>query len=109
MYKASRRREYERVKMMEEEVDREEKDRDFEKRRDEIRKRDEEKTEKRRKKREKSRAKGKKGKGKGEKGENGVDGTGGEGMDVDENLTTGPTAQNEKEVEPLGVMIHDDD
>ena len=56
VYKASRRREYERVKLMDEEVAREEADADFEKKREEQRKKDAEKTEKNRKKREKHKA-----------------------------------------------------
>jgi hypothetical protein len=65
VYKASRRREYERVKLMDEEVAREEADVDFGKKREEQRTRDEEKTEKNRKRREKSKARkgGKEGKG----------------------------------------------
>ena len=59
VYKASRRREYERVKAMDEEVEREKKDRDFEKEREEKKRRDEEKTEKNRKRREKKKSKGK--------------------------------------------------
>lgn len=53
VYKASRRREYERVKMMDEEVAREEADRDFEQRQAERKQRDEAKTGKNRKRREK--------------------------------------------------------
>ena len=65
VYKASRRREYERVKLMDEEVAREEADLEFEKKREEQRKKDEEKTEKNRKRRERNKAKkgGKDGKG----------------------------------------------
>lgn len=65
VYKASRRREYERVKLMDDEVAREEADLDFEKKREEQRMRDKEKTEKNRKRREKSKARkgGKEGKG----------------------------------------------
>lgn len=63
VYKASRRREYERLKVMDEEVARESADAEFEKKRAEQRKKDEEKTERNRKKREKQRGK-KGGKGK---------------------------------------------
>lgn len=59
VYKASRRREYERVKAMDEEVEREEADKKFEEGREEKRRRDDEKTEKNRKRRQ--RKKGKKG------------------------------------------------
>ena len=61
VYKASRRREYERIKLMEEEVAKEEADAEFEKKREEMKKKDEEKTGKNRKRREKKR-KGKDGK-----------------------------------------------
>lgn len=64
MYKASRRREYERVRLMEEELKREKANEEFERKQAEIRRKDEEKTEKNRKKREKRKAgKGKKGAG----------------------------------------------
>lgn len=61
VYKASRRREYERIKLMEDEVAKEEADAEFEKKREEMRKKDAEKTGKNRKRREKKR-KGKDGK-----------------------------------------------
>ncbi|KAL2008365.1 hypothetical protein VTN00DRAFT_8347 [Thermoascus crustaceus] len=56
VYKASRRREYERLRLMEEEVKREKADEEFERKREETKRKDEEKTEKNRKKREKRRA-----------------------------------------------------
>lgn len=116
VYKASRRREYERVKAMDEEVEREEADKKFEEGRDEKRRRDEEKTEKNRKRRQ--RKKGKKGgdsEGEGEEmkgvrkgpmmrvrqiGELGW----GEEADTGEG---GEVAG--KVVEEKGVVIHDDD
>jgi len=62
VYKASRRREYERLRLMDEEVRREKADAEFEKKRAEAKRKDEEKTERNRKKREKRRAnKNKKG------------------------------------------------
>ncbi|KAK2738389.1 hypothetical protein FQN57_007066 [Myotisia sp. PD_48] len=64
VYKASRRREYERTKLMEEELKREQENEEFERKREEARKKDEEKTEKNRRKR----AKKKKGKEKQDKG-----------------------------------------
>ena len=57
VYKASRRREYERVKLMDEDVAREKADEEFEKKRDELRKKDEEKTGKNRKRRENNKKK----------------------------------------------------
>lgn len=62
VYKASRRREYERIRLMDEEVRKEKADEEFEARREEAKKKDEEKTDKNRKKREKRKAaaKGKK-------------------------------------------------
>jgi hypothetical protein len=56
VYKASRRREYERMKLMDEELNREKADEDFEKRRAEAKRKDDEKTEKNRRKREKRKA-----------------------------------------------------
>ncbi|KAG9258972.1 uncharacterized protein F5Z01DRAFT_12177 [Emericellopsis atlantica] len=64
VYKALRRREYERTKAMDEEVRREKENEQFEKEKAEQEKRDEEKTKRNREKREKAKArKGKKGKG----------------------------------------------
>lgn len=59
VYKAARRREYERIKMMEEEAKKDKDTEDFEKKAEELRRRDEEKTAKNRAKRQKK--KGKKG------------------------------------------------
>lgn len=56
VYKASRRREYERLRLMEEEAQREKADAEFERKRAETKRKDEEKTEKNRRKREKRRA-----------------------------------------------------
>lgn len=113
MYKASRRREYERVKAMDEEVEREEADAKFEIEREEKRRRDEERTEKNRRRRNKKKGGGKKeGEGGGEviKGVKkgpvlrvrriGEIGWG----DEDE----GEEVQG-KTVEEKGVVIHDDD
>lgn len=111
VYKASRRREYERIKVMDEEVAREKADDEFEKKREEMKKKDEEKTGKNRKRREKlknkkkgdSKGRGEDGKSNGQNdGENnvpgalGMDKVGGEGLPA----TT---------AEDIGVVIHDDD
>ncbi|KAF8449878.1 hypothetical protein BDZ91DRAFT_751427 [Kalaharituber pfeilii] len=61
VYKASRRREGERIKLMEEELRKEKETKEFEHRMEEMRRRDEEKTEKRRRKREKKKGKAKNG------------------------------------------------
>lgn len=125
VYKASRRREYERVKMMDEQVAREEADREFEVRQAERRRRDEEKTGRNRRRREKVKMKMKKGMGVGvglggkESGDRrgvhtggagGGDGDGdghdgSDGMDVEGSSTAAPTMA----VEQVGVIIHDDD
>lgn len=109
VYKASRRREYERIKLMEGEVERESADREFERRREERRKVDEARTEKRRKKR----GARKKGKGGEEKGGSG--GSGGGVMEVDGGdngerddqevggVKPGPVIDNGR-----GIVIHDD-
>ena len=114
MYKASRRREYERVKMMDEEVAKEKADEDFEKRKEEMRKKDEGKTEKNRKRREKNKQK-KGGKNQGtSESHTGVvkaNGSGGpmrpsglrQGIGVDDEEMPPATA------EEVGVTIHDDD
>ncbi|KAI9703116.1 MAG: hypothetical protein M1820_005988 [Bogoriella megaspora] len=52
VYKASRRREYERLKMMDEEAKKEQDDKEFQERREEMRKKDEAKTSKNQKRRE---------------------------------------------------------
>ncbi len=105
VYKASRRREYERIKLMEEEVAREEADAEFEKKREEMRMKDEEKTGKNRKRRVKKR-KGKDGKeaGKGE-AEHGA-------MNPQQYcrpLHVGEDDMPASAVEEVGVVIHDDD
>lgn len=57
VYKASRRREYERVKLMDEELSTEKADEDYQRKIEEAKKKDEEKTDKNRKRREKRKAK----------------------------------------------------
>lgn len=103
VYKASRRREYERVKLMEEEVAREKADSHFATRRDELKKKDKEKTEKRRRKREK--AKGRKGARKEGDSAEGADSGG--AMDVGVEEKEGD--DEVKEVDEIGVVICDDD
>jgi hypothetical protein len=56
VYKASRRREYERMRLMDEDLKREKADEEFEKQRAETKRKDDEKTEKNRRKREKRKA-----------------------------------------------------
>lgn len=63
VYKASRRREYERLRLMDEEVEKEEKDREFEERREKARKEEEEKLSKNQARRAKAKARKEKGKG----------------------------------------------
>ncbi|KAF1849010.1 DUF1168-domain-containing protein [Cucurbitaria berberidis CBS 394.84] len=70
VYKASRRREYERLRMMDDEVKKEEDEKEFKSRKEDLEKRDREKTERNRLKREKARLRKEKakkgGKGSGE-------------------------------------------
>ncbi|KAL2818862.1 hypothetical protein BJX63DRAFT_44446 [Aspergillus granulosus] len=115
VYKASRRREYERLRLMQQEVDREKDESEWERKMEETRKKDEEKTEKNRKRREKRNA-AKRGKKKGGStaGGSGDAGKGvGDGMDVTED-TKGPVngsgegVDGEAYVETPGVIIHDD-
>ncbi|MCJ1352533.1 MAG: hypothetical protein MMC33_002517 [Icmadophila ericetorum] len=117
VYKASRRREYERLKLMDEEVKREEADERFEREREEKTRRDEEKTAKNRARREKKKEKrGGKGGGGAEDGENTkavgkpkirvqglpMDWAAGDGEDKMDGVAVTPV------VEDVGVVIHDD-
>ena len=111
VYKASRRREYERIKLMEEEVAKEEADAEFEKKRVEMRRKDEQKTGKNRKRREKR------------KGKDGKEGTKDEAEhramheqqdrralpDLTPSGKLGEDDIPASAVEEVGVIIHDDD
>lgn len=114
VYKASRRREYERLRLMQAEVDKEKVDKDWEKEREETRKKDDEKTEKNRRRREKKRA------ARGNKKDAGAHGAGSAGrMDVDKPsvkgmAALGPSGDSKVEgqvsyEEVPGVIIHDED
>ncbi|DAA79063.1 TPA_exp: Uncharacterized protein A8136_2848 [Trichophyton benhamiae CBS 112371] len=113
VYKASRRREYERIKLMEEELKKEKDDIEFNKAREEAKRKDEEKTEKNRRKREKRK------KGKGKKGKSGGDDDGG-GNDATDAAVKGRATNGDATVsgtkedghdngEVPGVIIHDED
>ena len=121
VYKASRRREYERVRLMDEELSKEKAKEEFERKREELKRKDEEKTEKNRRKREKRKAgKGKKGPGPAKPGP-----ASSTDMDTEKNgADTDVVDQNGEEkgpendedgsgskdyAEPLGVIIHEDD
>lgn len=118
VYKASRRREYERLRVMQAEVDKEKEDADWERQREEARRKDEEKTEKNRRRREKKRAvRGKNG------GKNGGAGKGvsaAETMEVDKGSSgkgvAAPTqdggtvdVDGQPQQEEIGVIIHEED
>ncbi|KAJ9239231.1 hypothetical protein DTO169E5_4521 [Paecilomyces variotii] len=118
VYKASRRREYERMRLMEEEVKKEKADEEFERKREEQRRKDEEKTEKNRKKREKRKA-GKNKKGgasngdvemKVDKPDGGPRGHTGEDRGEDEERPQ-PAADGAeaRDYDEPGVIIHEDD
>ncbi|KAH8175630.1 hypothetical protein LIA77_04048 [Sarocladium implicatum] len=125
VYKASRRREYERLKAMDEDVKRDQDREVFDKEREEREKRDEEKTRKNREKREKMKArKAKKGKGgKGSEGQvdKGVKPNGlvarkvekDEGGDDDdakeEHNGTNGVDKPAATTDTVGLVIHDDD
>ena len=112
VYKASRRREYERIKLMEEEVAKEEADAEFENKREAMRKKDEEKTGKNRKRREKKR-KGKDGKeGAKDGAEHGAMHAQQDGrplLDLKPSGGVGEDNISASSVEEVGVIIHDDD
>ncbi|KAL3453338.1 hypothetical protein BJX65DRAFT_263645 [Aspergillus insuetus] len=113
VYKASRRREYERLKLMQQEVDREKNESEWAKKMEETRKKDEEKTEKNRKRREKRNA-AKRGKKKGPS--TGAGGNAEKDGDCEMDVTEDAKATNgsaggvdgEAYVETPGVIIHDD-
>ncbi|KAF9728769.1 hypothetical protein PMIN06_006148 [Paraphaeosphaeria minitans] len=125
VYKASRRREYERLRMMDEEVKKEEDEREFQKKKEGQERKDREKTEKNRAKREKARARKDKLK-KGQKGN--ADGSrtspAPEGDKLKKKLapnTNAPRPADEEEdsvlngggevknAEEIGLVIEDDD
>lgn len=125
VYKASRRREYERLRLMDEEVRKEEEKLEFERKREELRKKDEQKTSKNRRKRMKKKEKEK------EKGKGGSEGDDKEMVDVDKIRTANdsvmaadrernggageePKEGSDAEAVPAvqgddGIVIHDDD
>ena len=88
VYKASRRREYERLRLMDEEVEKEEKDREFRERKEQLRKAEEEKLSKNQAKRAKKQARKEKAKtmGGGDAMEVDVRGANGEGGGVKKKL-----------------------
>ena len=121
VYKASRRREYERLRLMDEEVEREKADEEYEKKQEDMRKKDQEKLDKNRAKREKAKMRKQKANGGG--GMEGVQKTTGEGekkrlkpakvveQKEDESAANGGNgADNKDEMEEeVGITIHDDD
>lgn len=124
VYKASRRREYERLRVMDEETERERADAEFEARQEGVKSRDDEKTAKNRAKREKARMRQVKKKG-GAAGGAAVDAGAAEGDKMGEGVQKAkfkpnvPASGNEKEganvesevqnPEELGIVIHDED
>ncbi|KAL4741188.1 hypothetical protein BDV11DRAFT_74654 [Aspergillus similis] len=116
VYKASRRREYERLRLMQEEVDREKEGAEWQRKQEEVRRKDQEKTEKNRRRREKRNKAKAKGAKKGADAEGAAEGGKGlDEMDVTEekgvttNRTGGDEDQTEAAVETPGVIIHDDE
>ena len=109
MYKASRRREYERLRLMQSEVDKEKGDDEWVREREETRKKDDEKTEKNRKRREKRNAAKKKKDDKGGAGVGSAKASGRMAVDADPGVHN---AANDGGVPPAeetpGVIIHDD-
>ncbi|KAH6841785.1 hypothetical protein CUC08_Gglean007300 [Alternaria sp. MG1] len=123
VYKASRRREYERLRMMDDEVKKEEDEKEFAKRKEELEKKDKEKTEKNRLKREKARQRKEKAK-KGGKGSD-RDGTptaedsktkkklapnaNAPKTGAEEDADTNNQGGEVKNAEEIGLVIEDDD
>lgn len=123
VYKASRRREYERLKLMDEEVKREQADQEFEKKKLEMQRKDDEKTDRNRRKREKRKAAA--ARNKNNKNTSGDT----DSMEVDNNQEAGPRKaprlgalpprerdqdseangnQDQQAYEEQGIIIHDD-
>ena len=128
VYKASRRREYDRVKKMDEEVEKEKADEEWERKQEERRREDEEKRVRNKAKRDKKKGKQKGGDsakdgglsrdvGKGGGGVNGSAGAGvprpalrtTDGGDAGEDVRARDGAQNADKQEEIGVVIHEDD
>ncbi|KAI5848965.1 hypothetical protein BZA05DRAFT_403302 [Tricharina praecox] len=111
VYKASRRREYERLRLMDEEVKKEEDEKEFERKREEMRRRDEEKTNKNRKRRAKKKT--------ADKAKDGMDidriqDANDKVMSADREAANGNAAGEDGHaavpaVEEAGIIIHDDD
>lgn len=110
VYKASRRREYERLRLMQSEVDQEKGDVEWVREREETMKKDEEKTEKNRKRRDKRNAAKKKKDDKG--GSAGVGAARAEdrmAVDADSGVHNGASDMGVAQAEETqGVIIHDD-
>ncbi|KAF2202539.1 DUF1168-domain-containing protein [Delitschia confertaspora ATCC 74209] len=124
VYKASRRREYERLRLMDEEVKKEEAQREFEEKKKELERLDREKTERNRAKREKAKARKERMKKGGKGGVGEQNGT--KDGQVKSKLGRNPGAAKSREgeddtdaanaggevkvaEEPVGIVIHDDD
>ncbi|MCJ1443994.1 MAG: hypothetical protein MMC23_004494 [Stictis urceolatum] len=117
VYKSSRRREYERLKAMDDEVKEEEERADFEREREERRKKDESKTSKNKAKRDKAKERKKKGKDQKQgtakelDGKNGVKKIQLKALPLERDATE-DGQQDAKEPDPkpeeAGVIIHDD-
>ncbi|KAJ5988950.1 hypothetical protein N7481_004160 [Penicillium waksmanii] len=116
VYKASRRREYERLRLMQSEVDKDQGDKDWEKEREDTKRKDDEKTEKNRRRREKKKAARGNKKGPEEAkapgtvtevgGKGGMKGPRAPGQQQGQDGTTDGQPQYE---EVPGVIIHDED
>lgn len=112
VYKASRRREYERLRLMQSEVDKEKNDAEWEKDREATKKKDEEKTDKNRRRREKKRAA--RSNKKDDSGKMDVDGKASKPSIAGPRppvAGSGDSAADahEQQKEAAGVIIHDDD
>lgn len=118
VYKASRRREYERLRLMDEESKKEEDDAQYEKQRDEMKRKDEQKTGKNRARREKMKQRKDKKGGVDKEGDSKMDGNKGSKLQANgpgPNGAGGNTANGKDDeegtpaVEEQGIVINDDD
>ncbi|KZF25300.1 DUF1168-domain-containing protein, partial [Xylona heveae TC161] len=119
VYKASRRREYERLRMMDDEVKREKGNEDFERQREEMKAKDDAKTSKNKARREKQKARKTKGKTEPAKGSDSsarAKANGVSGLPAAETITAESPASgahlastsDNPNPEEIGIIIHDD-
>ncbi|KAK8178178.1 hypothetical protein IWX90DRAFT_378307 [Phyllosticta citrichinensis] len=108
VYKASRRREYERLRMMDEEKRKEDEEREFAQKREEMKRKDEAKTNKNKARREKAKARKQKKKDDDEVEESGTNKLGPNVNALKRNREDEQEVEHQDNPEEIGIVIHDD-